>query len=481
MVIDPKDATITAVDKNKAYGTTDPELAYTVTGTVEGETLNVEKISRVEGENVGTYDITVTLGENPNYNVTNNSGTFEITAATLDGVVVEAADKVTYDGDPHQAVKDPQNLPDDATIKYSYSTDGGTTWVELESGEVPEVTDAGTYEVKYQITGANYVEKTETVTFVIDKADLNLEDITVTAANEVTYDGKDHAAVAAPTLPDGAAIEYSTNGTDWSEEVPVFKDAGEHEVQYKVTKPNYNDVPGTVTFTINKKAVTITVNNQTISQYDELPTFDGTITGVVDGEDLNVVYSCDADGNTTGGYTITAIYDDNANYDVTVTDGTLTVNDPVYYVEVNTEYVACYDLILVYTNSNAKFSYDGDAMYDVSDADYTCEDGNEYNHVYAIVIYCNMNATKDIHESEHRPKVNVDTALAGTIDYTVKLDVNNSKGVVDLNDAVAVTFVYAANDVYMTAKPEIVLKSDVNNDKIVDFKDFGEIKAEYLK
>jgi small-conductance mechanosensitive channel len=78
-----------AADKEKVYGTDDPELTATVTGAVDGDTINYT-LAREAGEDVGTYDIVVTLGENPNYEVSKTDATFTITKAT---VTVVAADK----------------------------------------------------------------------------------------------------------------------------------------------------------------------------------------------------------------------------------------------------------------------------------------------------------------------------------------------------------------------------------------------------
>ena len=70
LTIGQKAATITADAKNKTYGTAeDPELTATVEGVVGEETLNYT-LTRAEGENAGTYAITVTPGSNPNYAVT---------------------------------------------------------------------------------------------------------------------------------------------------------------------------------------------------------------------------------------------------------------------------------------------------------------------------------------------------------------------------------------------------------------------------
>ena len=55
-----------------------------MSGVVNGETLNYT-LSRAVGEDVDEYAITVTLGENPNYDVTAENGTLTIRDKCADG------------------------------------------------------------------------------------------------------------------------------------------------------------------------------------------------------------------------------------------------------------------------------------------------------------------------------------------------------------------------------------------------------------
>src|SRR5439155_22446472 len=83
--IDPKDASVTADNKGKTYGDDNPALTATVTGTVNGDTLNYSlATAAVKFSSVGDYAITVTLGLNPNYNVTKTDGTLHVNPKALD-------------------------------------------------------------------------------------------------------------------------------------------------------------------------------------------------------------------------------------------------------------------------------------------------------------------------------------------------------------------------------------------------------------
>jgi hypothetical protein len=83
--INAKDASVTADNKGKTYGDDNPTLTATVTGTVNGDTLNYSlATTAVKFSGVGDYAITVTLGLNPNYNVSKTDGTLHINPKALD-------------------------------------------------------------------------------------------------------------------------------------------------------------------------------------------------------------------------------------------------------------------------------------------------------------------------------------------------------------------------------------------------------------
>src|SRR5207248_2538654 len=79
LAINPVTATVKADNKSKPYGDLNPALTATVTGTVNGDVLNYTlSTTALQFSNVGNYPITVTLGSNPNYNVTKANGTLHV-------------------------------------------------------------------------------------------------------------------------------------------------------------------------------------------------------------------------------------------------------------------------------------------------------------------------------------------------------------------------------------------------------------------
>ncbi|MGB5794093.1 YDG domain-containing protein, partial [Poseidonibacter sp.] len=76
--ITPKEITVSADDLSKIYGETDKDLTYTANGLVGSDTLS-GLITRVSGENTGTYTILQGLLANSNYDITFENGTYTIT------------------------------------------------------------------------------------------------------------------------------------------------------------------------------------------------------------------------------------------------------------------------------------------------------------------------------------------------------------------------------------------------------------------
>src|SRR5258708_37358596 len=80
--------TVTAADKSRAYGASDPTFGGTIVGIRNGDSITATYgTTATVGSPVGTYPITATLvdpgSKLGNYSVTNTSGTRTITKAEL--------------------------------------------------------------------------------------------------------------------------------------------------------------------------------------------------------------------------------------------------------------------------------------------------------------------------------------------------------------------------------------------------------------
>jgi hypothetical protein len=84
-------ASVTANDKSKTYGQSNPALDAVVVGAVNGDMLAYSLATVADQTSgVGSYPIVVTLGDNPNYDVAPHDGTLTIGKATAS---VTATDK----------------------------------------------------------------------------------------------------------------------------------------------------------------------------------------------------------------------------------------------------------------------------------------------------------------------------------------------------------------------------------------------------
>ena len=138
--------------------------------------------------------------------------------------------------------------------------------------------------------------------------------ITAPTANTLTYTGEAQALVTAGTTTFGTLL-YSTDGTNYSEDISTATDAGTYTVYYKVdeTEDWYAVTAQTVEVTIAQKAVT----NEDITVTIPSQTWTGNeLTPVITVNDGETVLTLDED------YTVTAPsgpIQDSGNYTYTIT------------------------------------------------------------------------------------------------------------------------------------------------------------------
>ena len=99
VIVDQKPVNLTVGNASKIYGDADPEVEVSVSGVLEGDSLDYT-ISRREGEDVGEYAYSVELGSNPNYRPDVLLGTLTIQPRDIaDGSVsISAVGRQTYTG-----------------------------------------------------------------------------------------------------------------------------------------------------------------------------------------------------------------------------------------------------------------------------------------------------------------------------------------------------------------------------------------------
>ena len=325
-----KNVTVTADNKSKTYGSADPELTATVSGTLGSDTVTYT-VSRAEGETVGTYDITPSGEEiQGNYKVSYEEGVFTITAQSINpvgpdpenpdpnytGATVDSPADHVYDSKEHKYEPVVKNGKSETLTK---GTDYTVTY------DRADFVNVGT--IKVTITGIGNYSGTVTREYKITPAS-----VTVTADNKSkTYGSAD---------PELTASVEGTIGTD-TVSYTVTRAEGENAGTYTITasgaatQGNYTVtyVPGTLTITAQSitpgpdsedpdpSYLGVTVGNlkdvvyNGLSQEQEPVVKDKNKVDLVKGTDYTLSYSTDTTNVGTVTVTVTGI----GNYTGTVT------------------------------------------------------------------------------------------------------------------------------------------------------------------
>lgn len=318
-----KDATITINEiKNIVYGDKVPDLSATVDGVLAGDKLSYKlEPNYTVGEKPGEYTASVEFNpeaaENKNYAITTTGRTFNVgtkdLTIKLNNTPTVAVGK-TYTVEAEHLEKIGLVAGDTVTGYVTITKDvKGTYYADDFDKSNLVVTNADCYVISYEMS-VTFVE----VTFAIDFADVML-----------TYDGQPHGVSVTKTDDSkNYTITYGTTENDCTlNSSPAYKNAGTYTIYFKVVDTaNGAEEKGSVTLTINKKAVEIKVNDVTIT-YGDTPEFSYEATGLLNGDTLS------GDADYSGAGTDAGVYDISVsgltasdNYAVTVKTGTLTIN-----------------------------------------------------------------------------------------------------------------------------------------------------------
>lgn len=323
--VNKRPATIT-IDKvkNITYGDKVPDLSAKVDGVLDGDSLSYAlETDYTVGKKPGNYyNVKVVFDKNAeankNYAITTTVTTFTVgtkdLTIKLNNTPTVAVGK-TYKVEAEHLEKIGLVAGDTVTGYVTITKDvKGTYYADDFDKSNLVVLNADCYDISYEMS-VTFIE----VTFAIDFADVTL-----------TYDGQPHGVVVTKTDESkNYTITYGTTENDCTlNSSPVYKNAGAYTIYFKVVdNDTLAEHVGYVTLTINKKAVTVTVKDVTITYGEEIPSFSYTVTGLVEGENLSdeAVYS--GAGTDAGVYDISVSrLTASDNYAVTVKTGTLTIN-----------------------------------------------------------------------------------------------------------------------------------------------------------
>ncbi|MBQ6947633.1 MAG: hypothetical protein IJN42_06250, partial [Clostridia bacterium] len=235
------------ITKGAAVTTTIPDKTVTYTGGEHrlasftalrpGDTLRYlyggaayETMPAFCGVGIYTVGIEVT---NPNYNTYSKTATLTILPASLEDVEISGGYEGVYDGALHTVYL--EDLPDG--VEAEYAVDGGE-WSTIPPMGFKEITD-GPHTVTIRLSGRNYVERTETLTFNITPA--TITGVTLTAAVGLTENGEDLIPVTLTGTQEGDTVRYSVNGGPLQTKTPAVTRAGRYTVAAVITRVGHAD------------------------------------------------------------------------------------------------------------------------------------------------------------------------------------------------------------------------------------------------
>lgn len=324
--VNKRPATITINKVNDiTYGDKVPDLSakVEVKGVLDGDSLSYTLNPNYEvGNKPGDYTASVEYDENAeankNYEITATGTKFKVgekkLTIKLNNTPTVAVGK-TYTVEAEHLEKIGLVAGDTVTGYVTITKDvAGTYNADAFDKTNLVVTNADCYKISYEMS-VEFIE----VTFAIDFADVTL-----------TYDGQPHSVKVTKTDESkNYTITYGTTENDCTlTSSPEYTNAGAYPIYFKVVdNDTLAEHVGRVTLTINKKAVTVKVDDVTIT-YGDTPAFSYAVTGLVKGENLSgeAVYS--GAGTDAGVYDISVSgLSASNNYNVLpFVSGKLTIN-----------------------------------------------------------------------------------------------------------------------------------------------------------
>ncbi|WP_167445777.1 MBG domain-containing protein [Flavobacterium limicola] len=309
--ITAKPITVTATPiQTKVYGEIDPVIAYTVSPSLVGSDSFTGALTRVAGENTGTYAVNQgSLSAGSNYIISYSGANFTITAKQVTVTAAPLQTKVYGTTDP----------------TFTYTVSPNLVGSDAFTGSLTRA--AGENIGNYAITegnlsaGSNY-----DITYVSKDFTITAKPITVTAdASQTKVYGTTNPVYSytfTPTLVSGDSF----TGT-------LTRAAGENIGNYAIAQgnlsagANYNITYVSRDFTITAKPITVTANASQTKVYGTTnPVYSYTVSpNLVSGDSFTGALARTA-GENVGTYTITqGTLSAGANYTITYNGSNFTI------------------------------------------------------------------------------------------------------------------------------------------------------------
>lgn len=202
----------------------------------------------------------------------------------------------------------------------------------------------------------------------------------------LTFNGTEQSPSAIAVETSNCTVAYSTSEDgEFSDTLPSFKNAGAYTVYYRIARANYATVSGNFAVVMKKAKATVTANDASVTYGQNFaPSDDAYVTSNLFGENIVVTLSCEYQpGNKVGNYDIVVSAQDNANLDITLQNGSLTVNKATLEIKLASGNSVTYGEAFDFSNviAGEKGRFEGDSLADLIELSttYTQGDGVKTN------------------------------------------------------------------------------------------------------
>jgi hypothetical protein len=322
LTVTPAPLSVAAANASMVYGDPLPAFSGTITGIKNGDNITATySTTATSASPVGAYPITPALVDPTsklgNYTVTSTNGTLTITPAPL---AVTAANANMVYGDPLPALSGSiTGLKNGDAITAAYST------------AATSASSVGTYAITPALSDPSGKLPNYTVVINNGVLTINPAPLTVSAASASRPYGSANPAFTGTitglkngdniTATYASAADATTNVGNYPI-IPTLVDPTAKLGNYTVTSNNG-------TLTITAVPLTVTANDASRVYGDPNPAFTGTITGLLNGDNITFSASSADPTAAVGTYPIVPVLVDPngklVNYTVTSNNGTLTV------------------------------------------------------------------------------------------------------------------------------------------------------------
>jgi hypothetical protein len=318
LTVTPAPLTVTVGNATRPYGAANPAFTSTVSGALNGDTFTNDYSTTANVTSpVGTYPIYDVVGgpAASNYTVQITPGTLTITTAAI--ALNVTANNATR---PYGAA----NPAFTSTITGALN---GDTFTITYSTTASATSSIGTYPIVATVSGSatgNYNVTTSNGVLTVTPATL-----TVTANSATRSYGTANPVFTGTTA---GLVNGDTVTTTFSSTAVTNSPVGTYAIVPTVSGASSNytvaTINGTLTITQNPSSLVVNVNSAARLYGAPNPSFTGTVTGVIPGDDVVVSYTTTATQTSpAGNYAIGANVSGTsaANYIATIHPGTLAI------------------------------------------------------------------------------------------------------------------------------------------------------------